>query len=56
MNWIFLGAMGGALSVALGAFGAHGLASRLDARGLVRWEPGARFLLSGSLALVLGGL
>lgn len=56
MNWIFLGAMGGALSVALGAFGAHGLASRLDARGLELWETAARYLMYGSLALVLVGL
>ena len=56
MNWIFLGAMGGALSVALGAFGAHGLASRLDARGLELWETAARYLMYGSIALVLVGL
>lgn len=56
MNWIFLGALGGALSVALGAFGAHGLASRLDARGLELWETAARYLMYGSIALVLVGL
>lgn len=56
MNWIFLGALGGALSVALGAFGAHGLASRLDARGLELWETASRYLMYGSIALVLVGL
>lgn len=56
MNWIFLGALGAALSVALGAFGAHGLASRLDARGLELWETAARYLMYGSIALVLVGL
>lgn len=56
MNWIFLGALGGALSVALGAFGAHGLASRLDARALELWETAARYLMYGSIALVLVGL
>jgi len=30
MNWIFLGALGGALAVIAGAFGAHALAARLD--------------------------
>lgn len=56
MNWIFLGALGGAMSVALGAFGAHGLASRLDPRGLELWETAARYLMYGSIALVLVGL
>ena len=36
-NWIFLGALLGAVSVIAGAFGAHGLASRLDARSLELW-------------------
>jgi uncharacterized membrane protein YgdD (TMEM256/DUF423 family) len=56
MNWIFLGALGGALVVALGAFGAHGLAVRLDARGLELWETAARYLMYGSLSLILVGL
>src|SRR5215203_364958 len=45
MNWIFLGALGGALSVVLGAFGAHALAARLDARALELWETAARYLM-----------
>lgn len=56
MNWIFLGALGGALAVALGAFGAHGLAARLDARGLELWETSSRYLMYSSLALILVGL
>lgn len=56
MNWIFLGALCGALSVAGGAFGAHGLAQRLDARALELWETAARYLMYGGLALVLLGL
>jgi uncharacterized membrane protein YgdD (TMEM256/DUF423 family) len=56
MNWIFLGALFGALSVAGGAFGAHGLAQRLDARGLELWETAARYLMYGGLALILLGL
>jgi len=56
MNWIFLGALGGALAVVLGAFGAHALAARLDPRSLELWETAARYLMYGSIALVLVGL
>jgi uncharacterized membrane protein YgdD (TMEM256/DUF423 family) len=56
MNWIFLGALGGALAVAAGAFGAHGLAARLGPRELQLWETAARYLMYGSFALVLLGL
>ncbi|MFL6291610.1 MAG: DUF423 domain-containing protein [Thermoanaerobaculia bacterium] len=56
MNWIFLGALGGALAVVLGAFGAHALAARLDARSLELWETAARYLMYGSVALILVGL
>ena len=56
MNWIFLGALGGALSVVLGAFGAHALAARLDPRALELWETAARYLMYGSFALILVGL
>ena len=56
MNWIFLGALGGALAVVSGAFGAHALAARLDPRSLELWETASRYLMYGSLALVLVGL
>lgn len=56
MNWIFLGALGGALAVTAGAFGAHALAARLEPRELQLWETAARYLMYGSLALVLVGL
>jgi uncharacterized membrane protein YgdD (TMEM256/DUF423 family) len=56
MNWIFLGALGGALAVIAGAFGAHALAARLEPRELQLWEVAARYLMYGSLALVLVGL
>lgn len=55
-NWIFIGALLGAVSVIAGAFGAHGLASRLDARGLELWETAFRYLMYGALALALVGL
>lgn len=56
MNWIAVGAFGAALGVIAGAFGAHGLAARLDQRGLELWETAARYLLYGALGLVLLGL
>ena len=56
MNWIFLGAVGGALAVVAGAFGAHALAARLGPRELQLWETAARYLMYGSFALVLTGL
>lgn len=56
MNWIFLGALGGALAVVSGAFGAHALAARLDAHSLQLWETASRYLMYGSLTLVLVGL
>jgi len=55
-NWIFLGALLGAVAVMAGAFGAHGLASRLDAHALSLWETAARYLIYGAFALVLLGL
>ena len=56
MQWIAVGALGCALSIALGAFGAHGLADRLDARGLELWETAARYLFYGSTGTILVGL
>lgn len=56
MNWIFWGALFGALSVAGGAFGAHGLAGRLEPHALALWETAARYLMYGGLALILVGL
>ena len=56
MNWIFLGALGGALAVIAGAFGAHALSERLGPRELQLWETAARYLMYGSLSLVLAGL
>lgn len=56
MPWTAIGAFGCALAVALGAFGAHGLAARLDVRGLELWETAARYLMYGSLGTVLIGI
>lgn len=56
MNWIFVGAVCGALSVIAGAFGAHALAARLEPRELQLWETAARYLMYGGIAMVLVGL
>lgn len=45
-----------ALAVLAGAFGAHGLAERLDTRGLELWETAARYLMYGGFGLTLTGL
>ena len=55
-RWLACGAWCAALAVVAGAFGAHGLADRLDARGLELWETAARYLMYGGLALGLLGL
>jgi uncharacterized membrane protein YgdD (TMEM256/DUF423 family) len=56
MNWIFIGALCGALSVIAGAFGAHALAARLEPRELQLWETAARYLMYGGIAMELVGL
>jgi uncharacterized membrane protein YgdD (TMEM256/DUF423 family) len=42
----------GAAGVALGAFGAHGLRGRLDARALETWETAVRYQLIHAAALL----
>lgn len=54
-TWTAAGALLAALAVTAGAFGAHGLASRLDARGLELWETAARYLMYGGLGLAALG-
>jgi uncharacterized membrane protein YgdD (TMEM256/DUF423 family) len=56
VNWIFLGAVCGALAVVAGAFGAHALAARLAPHELQLWETAARYLMYGGFAMVLVGL
>jgi uncharacterized membrane protein YgdD (TMEM256/DUF423 family) len=53
---IALGAVNAALAVAAGAFGAHGLKDRLDARALEIFETAARYHMYHALALVLCGV
>lgn len=54
--WMTLGAVGGLLTVALGAFGAHGLKSRVDPALLANWNTAADYLGLHALALLACGL
>ncbi len=55
MNYTVLGALAGALSVALGAFGAHALHTRLDPAMLAVYETGVRYQFLHALALLFVG-
>lgn len=50
------GALLCALSVAAGAFGAHGLEGRLSARALGLWDTASRYLIYGGFGTLLAGL
>ena len=58
MDRLFLAAGAGSdfLAVALGAFGAHGLKTRLTAERLATFHTGAQYQMYHALALVLVGL
>ncbi len=53
---VAIGAVSAFVSVAAGAFGAHGLKARLTADMLAIFETGARYQMYHALALVLTGL
>ena len=50
--WIAAGALLCAISILAGAFGAHGLRSRLDANALALWETAARYFMYGGLGIL----
>ena len=54
--FIRLGAVAGCVGVALGAFGAHALRTRLSSDHLAVFETGVRYQLVHALALVLVGI
>jgi uncharacterized membrane protein YgdD (TMEM256/DUF423 family) len=54
--WLFMGAANGFLAVAAGAFGAHGLEGRVDARALEIFNTAAHYQLVHALATVLAAL
>jgi uncharacterized membrane protein YgdD (TMEM256/DUF423 family) len=51
-SWMVLGSILGASGVALGAFGAHGLKSRVDPAMLAVFETAVRYHLTHALALL----
>lgn len=53
---IALGALNAAIAVAAGAFAAHGLRGRLDARALEVFETAARYQIYHAFAIVLAGM
>jgi uncharacterized membrane protein YgdD (TMEM256/DUF423 family) len=54
--WLAAGALGAALAVSAGAFGAHALRARLDERALALWSTASQYLMYGSLVLLAVGL
>ena len=54
--FLLLGGISGGLSVALGAFGAHGLKARLSPDQLETFETGVRYQITHSLALLAAGI
>jgi uncharacterized membrane protein YgdD (TMEM256/DUF423 family) len=53
---LMAGALNGALAVALGAFGAHGLRERVSAQMLATWETAAQYHFFHALALLIVGM
>jgi len=53
---LVLGALNGALAVILGAFGAHGLKSRVDESLLAVWSTASEYHFYHALAMLLCGL
>ena len=54
--WVALGSLNLALAVALGAFGAHGLKSRLTPEQLAWWHTGCDYHFIHALGLLLIGV
>lgn len=50
---LLLGAVNGAMAVALGAFGAHALKGRLDVNALATWATASQYHFYHALALLL---
>lgn len=51
-----IGAINAAIAVAAGAFAAHGLRGKLEARALEVFETGARYHMYHALAIILAAL
>ena len=55
-TFLWVGALAGFTGVALGAFGAHGLRSRLSAEMLAVFETGVRYQMYHALAILIVAL
>ena len=55
-HWIAIGALSGAVSVALGAFGAHGLKAHFAPEQLATWNTSVHYQALHALALIMFGL
>ncbi len=55
-SMIALGALNAAIAVAAGAFAAHALRPRLEARALEVFETGARYQMYHAFAIIIAGL
>ncbi|MEE2901997.1 MAG: DUF423 domain-containing protein [Myxococcota bacterium] len=55
-NFIAIGAISAAISVAAGAFGAHGLRGKISDDMLIVFETGARYQMYHALGLILIGV
>jgi uncharacterized membrane protein YgdD (TMEM256/DUF423 family) len=55
-TFLLIGALAGFIGVALGAFGAHGLRSRLSADMLAVFETGVRYQMYHALAILVVAL
>lgn len=56
VNWIAIAAINLAIAVALGAFGAHGIKSMVNAQQLEWWHTATLYLFIHALGLLLVGL
>ena len=56
LNWIGIAAINLAIAVALGAFGAHGIKSMVNAQQLAWWHTATLYLFIHALGLLIVGL
>lgn len=56
VNWIGIAAINMAIAVALGAFGAHGIKSMVDAQQLDWWHTATLYLFVHALGLLFVGI
>ena len=55
-SWIIIGSILAALAVILGAFGAHGLKTRLSPEDLAIFETGVRYHIIHALGIIIIGV